>query len=31
LQDYLGKDVPIGMVNVGAILPVETWVGPEEV
>jgi sialate O-acetylesterase len=31
LQDALGKDLPIGMVNVGAILPVETWVGPEEV
>ena len=31
LQDALGKDLPVGMVNVGAILPVETWVSPEEV
>jgi sialate O-acetylesterase len=31
LQDSLGKEIPIGMVNVGAILPVETWVSPEEV
>jgi sialate O-acetylesterase len=31
LQDALGKDIPVGMVNVGAILPVETWVSPEEV
>jgi len=31
LQDALGADIPVGMVNVGAILPVETWVSPEEV
>lgn len=31
LQDALGMDIPVGMVNVGAILPVETWVSPEEV
>jgi sialate O-acetylesterase len=31
LQDALGTDIPVGMVNVGAILPVETWVSPEEV
>jgi len=31
LTDYLGKGVPVGMVNVCAILPVETWVAPAEI
>jgi sialate O-acetylesterase len=28
LADALGRDVPIGMIEVGQILPVESWVGP---
>jgi sialate O-acetylesterase len=29
LSDTLGRDVPVALIEVGAILPAETWVDPE--